>query len=88
MAESELETCPRCGGTGVDPDPDAPSQWAAPASSGGGLTDALLTPLFDWILRKTLALFFPKFHARCRYCRGEGRVPKAGPPGETLLHSN
>ena len=75
MDVNDLETCLRCGGTGVDPDPDAGSQWGSSAS-GGGLADALLAPLLDWITRKTLALLFPKLHARCRYCRGAGRVPK------------
>ena len=74
MPDIQNETCPRCGGTGIDPDPDAPNQWASPPS-GGGLTDALLTPLLDWLMRKILALLFPKLHARCRYCRGAGRVP-------------
>jgi hypothetical protein len=72
MDVSDLETCPRCGGTGIDPDPDGGSQWGS--ASGGGLADALLAPLLDWITRKTLALLFPKLHARCRYCRGAGRV--------------
>ena len=80
MGVNDLETCPRCGGTGVDPDPDGRSQWESSASGGGGLADALFTallaPLLEWITRKTLALFFPKLHARCRYCRGAGGVPK------------
>jgi hypothetical protein len=75
-----LETCPRCGGTGVDPDSDGGSQWGSSASGSGGLADALfgalLAPLLEWIMRKTLALLFPKLHARCRYCRGAGGVPK------------
>jgi hypothetical protein len=72
MDESDMETCPRCEGTGVDPDPDGGYRQS---SGANGLADAIITPLLDWILRKTLALFFPKFHARCRYCRGAGRVP-------------
>jgi hypothetical protein len=84
MPDMQDETCPRCGGTGVDPNPDAANQWASPAS-GGGLADALLAPLLDWLMRKTLALFFPKLHARCRYCRGAGRVPATGVSSDANL---
>ena len=70
---SNLETCPRCGGTGVDPDPDGGDRQSPTAD---GLVGTLVALFLDWITRKTLALFFPKFHARCRYCRGAGRVPK------------
>jgi hypothetical protein len=74
MDVSDRETCPRCGGTRVDPDPDGDGRWES--SGAAGLAGALIAPLLDWIVRKTLALFFPKLHARCRYCRGAGCVPK------------
>jgi hypothetical protein len=72
-----LETCPRCGGTGVDPDPDGGSQWGSSASGSGGLADALfgalLAPLLEWIMRKTLALLFPKLHAPLSLLQGRRR---------------
>jgi hypothetical protein len=74
MDQGDLETCPRCGGTGVDPDPDgADSQSQNPFADG--FVAMLFASLFDWIMRKILPLLFPKLHARCRYCRGAGRVP-------------
>src|SRR6516162_9131226 len=73
MDQSDLETCPRCGGTGVDPDPDEGYRQSPTAD---GLVGTLVALFLDWIMRKTLAVLFPKFHARCRYCRGAGRVPQ------------
>jgi hypothetical protein len=76
MSESDLETCPRCGGTGVDLDPDgADNQSQNPFADG--FAAMLVALLLDWIMRKILPLLFPKLHARCRYCTGAGRVPKA-----------
>ena len=69
MGVNDFETCPRCGGTGADPDP-------AQGWRGGGLAEALLAPLIDWIVSSTLALFFPRLNARCRDCRGKGKIPK------------
>jgi hypothetical protein len=41
MGVNDFETCPRCGGTGVDPDPNEVAQgWPA----GGGLAESLLAP--------------------------------------------
>jgi hypothetical protein len=74
MSVNDLEICPRCGGTGVDPDPDGDRQ--SQSSASGSLADVLVAPLLDWITWKIIALFFPKLHARCRYCRGAGKIPK------------
>src|ERR1700730_8457529 len=47
MGVNDLETCPRCGGTGVDPDPNEVNrQWQSPAPDGvaGMLVGLLLDP--------------------------------------------
>ena len=73
MAQSDLQSCPRCGGTGIDPNPDGRSednwQWQYPI---GEYT--LFAAVVDWIGRKILGGLFSKTNARCRLCRGQGRV--------------
>ena len=71
---TDLETCRRCRGTGVGPDPDGEDRESLTAD---GPVGTLVTLLLDWITPKILALRFPKLRARCRYCRGADRVPKA-----------
>jgi hypothetical protein len=75
MDEGNLETCPRCEGTGVDPDPDGGSRQSYTSDGVAGVVIGLS---IDWIMRKTLALLFPKLHARCRLCRGAGQVRVRG----------
>jgi hypothetical protein len=59
MAQSDLQSCPRCGGTGIDPNPDGRSednwQWQYPI---GEYT--LFAAVVDWIGRKILGVLFSK----------------------------
>jgi hypothetical protein len=66
---TDLETCRRCRGTGVGPDPDGEDRESLTAD---GPVGTLVILLLDWITPKILALRFPKLRARCRYCRGAG----------------
>lgn len=74
MAQSDLQPCPRCGGTGIDPDPSgqnfSPERYMSTTNAGGVLSQLVS----DWIGHKILGALFPKFNARCRLCRGQKQV--------------